>query len=532
MKTTKPTGPAKIYRSCRLITIAIVIVIGAFFYGCTNQPEVKYLLQNPVLPGDRPNPSVVKIGESYYASTTSNKWSPLFPIFKSDDLENWELISYVFPSGAPDWAVTNFWSPELSFDEKQNKLFVYYTGRDKTTNKECVALASADTPEGPFVDHGPIVSQGNGSIDAFEIRDEKDVLFVIWKEVPSDANPRSLIWAQKINENRDSLLGEKHLLIKSDQEWEKISIEGPSLFRVGDFFYMYYSAGDCCDEFCNYKIGVARSKSLLGPWEKYKMNPILNDNMDWKCPGTGTVVKKGNDLFLLYHAYSSKEGIYIGREGVLEKIVWSDDDWPLFENNQIENRKINKINFEDYFKGALNPKWKWRDSQNLSYATGDYGLMLSASNENELLGSLLVQDIKSTEFELTTCIDLSKTGECASGGIALIGAINNKFGAPVAGLGISVDHEHVTVWKNCNQQTIIYHEKNIPNDREVELKIEVKKGHILSFYVFDGQIWELLSDNIDASPLVPWGMGFRFGIVAKGDPSEFVNIRNIKLNNK
>src|SRR3546814_6209993 len=48
---------------------------------------------NPVLAGDRPDPTVVKIGDTYYASATSNEWSPLFPIFRSDDLVNWELRS-------------------------------------------------------------------------------------------------------------------------------------------------------------------------------------------------------------------------------------------------------------------------------------------------------------------------------------------------------------------------------------------------------------------------------------------------------
>ena len=63
---------------------------------------------NPVLPGDRPDPSVIKIGDEYWAIVTSNEWSPLFPIFKSKDLNNWELVSYVFPKGAPKWALNNF----------------------------------------------------------------------------------------------------------------------------------------------------------------------------------------------------------------------------------------------------------------------------------------------------------------------------------------------------------------------------------------------------------------------------------------
>ena len=94
----------------------IMLMVG--FVQCTSQPyqqeqseESLQEVVNPVLPGDRPDPTVIKIGDTYWASATSNEWSPLFPIFKSNDLVNCELVSYVFPEGAPDWAVNNFWAP-------------------------------------------------------------------------------------------------------------------------------------------------------------------------------------------------------------------------------------------------------------------------------------------------------------------------------------------------------------------------------------------------------------------------------------
>ena len=37
---------------------------------------------NPVLPGDRPDPTVIEINGEYWAAATSNEWSPLFPIFE------------------------------------------------------------------------------------------------------------------------------------------------------------------------------------------------------------------------------------------------------------------------------------------------------------------------------------------------------------------------------------------------------------------------------------------------------------------
>ncbi|WP_321290071.1 glycoside hydrolase family 43 protein [uncultured Sunxiuqinia sp.] len=488
---------------------------------------------NPVLPGDSPNPTVTKIGDSYYASATSNEWSPLFPIYKSDDLNNWELISYVFPGGAPDWAHQNFFAPELSYDEDQDKIYVYYTGRDKSTGKITIAIASADNPEGPFTDHGPlIISDNTETIDAFEIRDRDNTLYLIWKEVYAPGEP-SIIYAQPISEDRKTVYGEKHELIRNDKEWENEIVEGPCIFQRDDYFYLLYSAGKCCDITCDYKIGVARSKDLLGLWEKYEANPIVKDNEIWKCPGTGDVFREGRDYYLLFHSYKAVGGDYIGREGLLEKLHWTDDDWPYFERSSEMTLENNRIDYFDDFSKALEPCWQWRATQTLSYATGENGLMLAASAENDLLGSLLAQPVKSMNFDVTATIDLNMSGRDVEGGILLIGATTNSFGAPMAGLGITVGHDLIQVWITSGKEKNVYEAVSTAEYGDlIKLKMNIKNGDLLQFSVSDGDKWDIIADSVDASGYVPWGMGFRWGLVSKGETNEFVNIRNVELINR
>jgi beta-xylosidase len=484
---------------------------------------------NPVLPGDNPNPTVTKIGDSYYASTTSNEWSPLFPIYKSDDLISWKLVSYVFPGGAPDWAENNFFAPELSYDEKQHKLYVYYTGRAKSSNKITIAVASAESPEGPFVDHGPLTFNDCETIDAFEMRDKKGNLFLIWKEVYFPGKP-SAIYAQSISEDRQTVSGPKYELIRNDKEWEEAITEGPAIFRRGDYFYLLYSAGACCDKACNYKIGVARARELLGPWEKNPANPILKDTPAWKCPGTGDVLNEQNDYYLLYHAYETDGGDYIGREGLLAKMEWSDEDWPYINPRNTIDQTNNRINFSDKFNGALDPNWQWRATQKLSYATGENGLMLAASTENDLLGSLLAQPVKSKNFDVTATVDLAMSGAEVQGGILLIGATNNNFGAPMAGIGISAGHDLIEVWITSANEKKIY--EAVPSNDYgdlISLKMSVRNGDQLQFYVSNGETWNLIADSIDASPYVPWGMGFRWGVTSLGSHDEYVAITGVEL---
>ena len=515
------------------IAISFFLVLSISFIGCNLMNGDKEVILNPVLPGDYPNPTVIKVKDCYYASATSNEWSPLFPIFKSYDLENWELISYVFPGGAPDWADKNFWSPELVYDQEQDKTYVYYTARDKRTNKMSIAVASADSPEKPFTDHGPIVSQEVGSIDAFEMKDKEGRVYLIWKEDGSSVGLPTPILAQQINSERNQLIGEPVELIRNDKVWEDDLVEGVCLFRRDDYFYMFYSSGNCCDKECNYKVGVARSKKLLGPWEKFENNPILRANVDWKCPGQGAVVTKDDDQYLLYHAYSREGSVYVGRQGVLEKVLWQKEGWPYFNNAQALNRPKENLNFYDDFKDALDLIWQWRVTQNIAYATGEDGLMLGASTENNELGTLLVQPMKSTHYEFFATVDVGNSGLDSEGGICIIGAVNNNFYAPLAGIGISAGHDLIKVWKTNDAKTSILHVMPVEKvgDDIINLKMEVIDGHLINFFVKIDNNWEMLIESVDASPYVPWGMGYRLGLVAKGKNNEFVNIKSVRVTN-
>jgi xylan 1,4-beta-xylosidase len=41
---------------------------------------------NPVIPGDHPDPTIVRAGGQFLASATSSAWAPAFPLFRSRDL--------------------------------------------------------------------------------------------------------------------------------------------------------------------------------------------------------------------------------------------------------------------------------------------------------------------------------------------------------------------------------------------------------------------------------------------------------------
>jgi xylan 1,4-beta-xylosidase len=50
-------------------------------------------LQNPILPGFHPDPSLCRVGEDYYIAVSTFEWFPGVQIFHSRDLANWKLIA-------------------------------------------------------------------------------------------------------------------------------------------------------------------------------------------------------------------------------------------------------------------------------------------------------------------------------------------------------------------------------------------------------------------------------------------------------
>src|SRR5436190_9369234 len=183
----------------------LVIVLLAFgLAGKIEQASAQVSYHNPVIPGDHPDPSVIRVGAEFWATSTSSEWGPQFPLLHSKDLVNWKLSGVVF-AHRPEWAVGNSWAPEIS--EHNGRYAIYYVGR-KRGGPLAVAVATADKPSGPYTDHGPMVAQEAGSIDPVAATDEKGLRYLIWKEDGNSRKRPTPIWAQRLDDAGTKLIGE------------------------------------------------------------------------------------------------------------------------------------------------------------------------------------------------------------------------------------------------------------------------------------------------------------------------------------
>ena len=476
---------------------------------------------NPVLPGDFADPAVVRVGDDYWATATSSEWAPLFPLLHSKNLVDWEIKGHVFPDKLPDWAEAHFWAPEIAYED--GKYYIYYTAKKKGGNL-CVGVASATAPTGPYTDHGPLVCQEVGSIDGFPIRDKKGDLYLIWKEDGNSVGEPTPMWGQRMNEERTQLLDEKFELFRNEPgTWEGGLVEGAFLLRKGDYFYAFYSGDACCGRGCTYGVGVARAKDLKGPWEKYNKNPIMKQNETWKCAGHGSVVTdpQGNYYFL-YHAYSTDGSVYTGREGLLDRIYWGDNEWPYFSEEAPsataaaphQENAPDQLEVREEFKGAeLAQGWQWPvDKPSLSYrltAEQDGQIVLQTSPDK--IGNLLAQRTTTPNYTVTTAVDRSKLQEGTMAGLAAIGDQENAT-------GISVGKDSLVLWAVKENKRSTIAQVPSPDEALVQLRLVTQNGDQMKFYwSADGNTWnELNQQAFDASYLPPWDRAVRVGLTAKG----------------
>lgn len=292
---------------------------------------VQYLhFTNPVIRKDLPDPSIIRIGNTYYAAGTSGNAAKVYPLYTSENLVDWQPIGHVFDH-YPDWAMGDFWAPEL-FAHNQ-KVYCYYTARGKSDKISCIGVAVADGPRSPFVDHGPLVKWTNEAIDSY-VFDDNGQLYIVWKAYGLDNSRPIELLAQRLSDDGLHLEGQPFSLLT---DMENIGMEGQCVFHRGEWYYIVYAARDCCSERSDYEVRVARAKTFAGPYETYSGNPILKgDGKDIQSCGHGTIVTTPNGrMFYLCHAFQPGEKFKIGRQPILQEMEITRKGWLRFKTGNI-----------------------------------------------------------------------------------------------------------------------------------------------------------------------------------------------------
>jgi xylan 1,4-beta-xylosidase len=369
-----------------------------------------------VLPGDHPDPSLLRAGSGWYATATSGSWLPAFPVLRSGDARRWRQVGAVLER-RPAWAAGDFWAPELV--RRGGRVLAYYAARSRG-GRRCVAVASSTRLRGAYRDHGPLVCSHVGEIDPLPVTDEHGAEWLVWKQ---DGNSRGLptpILAAPLAPGGMALAGAPRELFRADAAWERGLVEAPALLRHNGLFYLVYSAGRCCGERCNYVTGVARSPSLLGPWEK-RPGPFLGDVAAFRCPGHVSFAGgPGGVPLLAYHAYA--RGDPANRQLLIAPVRFDAEGWPVVGATVRPGPGAPAVRF-DFERPRLGQGWQW--PVGLRPATRTVG------GELQLGAGALARQAGSATFSARTLVTGRLRG--ARPGLAVMASAGDAIGVELRG---------------------------------------------------------------------------------------------------
>jgi len=490
--------------------------------------------RNPVIAGDFADPSVIRVGNTYYAAGTSSEWGPAYPIYRSNDLVNWTYVGPVFKT-LPDWTMGSYWAPELF--HRNGIFYVYYTARRKSDKRSYIGVATTRDLRNGFTDHGLLLEWTSEAIDAFVLEDAGK-LYITWKAYGLDKGKAIELLGAELSPDGLQVTGKAFTLLTADPDsWERGGAEGQAIFKRGRYYYMTYSGNACCGAQCNYQVGLARSEKLQGPWEKYAGNPVLVSDETWKCPGHGTIVTTAdNRYFYLHHAYNAVDFTFTGRQGVLSELVWTNNtQWPTFRNGKTtpdraesplgSSQEQGRNLAVDFSRAVPEIPWVWDVSLPKPAFAVREGQLQIANNSSDSTGSFLGLVVKKGTYTFSAAIN-PKVGIRQS--ICLYGDARNA-------LGLGVRNGSLELWQVRDGIRTTLRKQVIPDDTPlINMQLHSRSGQ---FYTFDwktpdGQLQSVTDTPLDGSFLPRWDRAPRIGISVSGETKGSSLVRSIQMSDE
>lgn len=279
-----------------------------------------------VISQDFPDPDVLAVDGRYYAYATNTATANI-QFATSTNLTSWLVAGSDALPDLPSWAEKgNTWAPDVS-QPSPGRFVMYFVAREPKSGKQCIGMAEATDPRGPFVsrEKKPMIctlDQG-GAIDPTTFVDSDGTRYLLWKNDGNCCDLPTWLQISKLSADGTALLGPTTKLIQQTQSWEGNLIEAPTLVKHGSSYLLFYSANDYGGD--KYAIGVASAKSLLGPYTK-RSKPFLSTAQShgrFRGPGGQDVVTTADGKsFLIFHSW---DPAYIYRGVSVLPITWNGD---------------------------------------------------------------------------------------------------------------------------------------------------------------------------------------------------------------
>ncbi len=491
---------------------ALPLIFGVLFvsHGYPETNDTGSYARNPVLWADVPDPSVIRVGDTYYMSSTTMHLSPGLPVMKSTDLVNWEIASYAHGNlvenarhnlerGQNAYG-SGSWASSLRY---HNGKF-YLTTFSYSSNLTHVYITE-DPDEGPWeeVNFSP----------AFH-----DMSLVFEDDRVYMAHGTNNI---RLTELREDLTGPKpdgfdEVIIRDSSRVAGDNVglpaEGAQIFKVGDTYYTFlitWPRGGMRTAL------VFRSDDLKGPYEG---RVALRD----RGIAQGSLVDTPDgDWYAIMH----QDAGAVGRILHVIPVTW-EDGWPVLGVDGVVPTTLEGlppnpsipayVGSDDFDDSALSPIWQWNhnpvdDYWSLSDRPGFLRLTTDRVDEDFLQSrNMLTQRTFGPESAASTRVDVSGM---KAGDVAGMTVLQRDYGYVAVK---AEDDSKSIVMVGVDSGQVREHERVSLETESVHFKIECdfndRRDRAYFYFSLDGESWTRIGEPLQMRYTLPHFMGYRFGL--------------------
>jgi hypothetical protein len=283
-------------------------------------------MTTPIISGFYPDPSVCRVGDTYWLACSSFEYAPGVPLFRSTDLVDWQQVGNVLArpsqldvSTAPPSG--GIFAPTLRHHDGRFWMITtnFFDGGGQV-------LTWATDPAGEWSD--PVRLPDVLGIDPDLAWDDDGTCYLTYSGLDATGGPAGIV-QQVIDPETGKVLTDRQQL------WSGTGgkyPEGPHLYRIDEYWYLMIAEGGTER---GHAVTIARGSSPSGPFEPCPDNPILTARgTDRPVQNTGhadLVQRPDGRWAIVYHGIRARGGTpewhVLGRETFAADVEWV-DGWP------------------------------------------------------------------------------------------------------------------------------------------------------------------------------------------------------------
>ncbi|WP_266365426.1 glycoside hydrolase family 43 protein [Tellurirhabdus rosea] len=493
------------------LTIGLLLGYGAAVAQTAGSP----VAPNPIIYADVPDMAMIRVGDTYYMSSTTMHLSPGLPIMKSKDLVNWQLVGYAYDTlttvdamslrngkstyGRGSWASSLRYHNGLyyatTFAQTSGRTHIYTTRNiEKGPWKEVSFKPSYHDHSLFFDDDGrTYLIYGAGKLNIVELNADA-----------SGIKPGTT--EQVLIENASTPSG----------TGPGLPAEGSQLFKVKGKYYLFnisWPRGGMRT------VIIHRADKITGPWEG---RVALQD----KGVAQGGLIDTPDGRWF---AYLFRDFGGVGRIPYLVPVKW-EDGWPVLgENGKVpETLELpaskglipGLVNSDEFSRkkgeAALPLVWQWNHNPDNSLwsVTERKGYLRLKTGRTDtsfvMARNTLTQRTIGPESAGSTLLDASNLKDGDFAGLSLLQKNYGLVGVKMENGNRSVVMVSASSGKPVEVQRVPLGQKTVYLKADCDFRDRKDTARFL--YSLDGKTWTPIGEPLKMPYTIPHFMGYRFGL--------------------